>query len=102
MSERPTTPAHTAKHAKAKNVHIRIKRMNRDIEITVAGHGQGFDPVILESVAIKEEFGLASIRECLRRIGGQFQLQSSQGKGAKIILTAPLNRVEKSNQEMEI
>jgi nitrate/nitrite-specific signal transduction histidine kinase len=52
MSERPTTRAHTAKHAKAKIVHMRIRQMDKDIEITVADDGRGFDPAIFELVAI--------------------------------------------------
>jgi len=80
-----------AKHAKAKDAHISIKRTNSDIEITVTDSGRGFDPAIIESAANKKKFGLVSIRERLRRIGGKFNLQSSKGKGATVILTAPLD-----------
>ena len=88
-----------AKHAKAKNVHIHIKRMDTEIEITIADDGQGFDPAILASAADKKKFGLVSIRERLRRIGGRFQLQSSKGKGARIILNAPLDLLNRPKQE---
>jgi PAS domain S-box-containing protein len=89
-----------AKHAKAKNVHIRIKRMNSEVEITVADDGQGFDPVILTSAANKKKFGLVSVRERLMRVGGRFELQSNQVKGTKVILTVPLNLADKLKKEI--
>jgi PAS domain S-box-containing protein len=79
------------KHAKAKDAHVSIKRTNSDIEINVTDSGRGFDPAILESAANKKKFGLVSIRERLRRVGGTFNLQSSKGKGVTVILTAPLD-----------
>jgi PAS domain S-box-containing protein len=79
------------KHAKAKDAHVSVKRTNTDIEITVADSGQGFNPAILESAANKKKFGLVSIRERLRRSGGQFNLQSGKGKGVTIVLTVPLD-----------
>jgi signal transduction histidine kinase len=80
-----------AKHANARDAHISIKRTNSDIEITVTDSGRGFDPAILESAANKKKFGLMSIRERLRMLGGKFNLQSSKGKGATVVLTAPLD-----------
>jgi len=79
------------KHAKANEVHISVKRTNTDIEITVADDGLGFDPAILESAANKKKFGLVSIRERLKRLGGKFSLQSGTGKGAKVVMTFPLD-----------
>jgi PAS domain S-box-containing protein len=87
------------KHAKANDVHISIKRIKTNVEITVADDGQGFDPAILESVADKKKFGLVSIRERLRRLGGTFSLQSSKGTGTKVVLTAPLDLSHRPEQE---
>ncbi|MBN2315910.1 MAG: PAS domain-containing protein [Sedimentisphaerales bacterium] len=89
-----------AKHAKANNVHIYIKRMNAEIEIIVADDGQGFDPAILDLTINKKKFGLVSIRERFKHIGGRFQLQSTKGKGARAILTAPLNLADTSEKEI--
>jgi signal transduction histidine kinase len=89
-----------AKHAKANNVHIYIKRMNAEIEIIVADDGQGFDPATLNSTMNKKKFGLVSIRERIRHIGGRFQLQSTKGKGARAILTAPLTFADTSEKEI--
>ncbi len=79
-----------AKHAKAKNVHIHIKRADTDVEIMVADDGEGFDPAMLESAANSKRFGLTSINERLKRLGGQFSIQSSKGAGSKVMMTAPL------------
>jgi PAS domain S-box-containing protein len=79
-----------AKHANAKNVHIHIRRTGTDIEITVGDDGRGFDPATLESAANAKKFGLASIRERLKRLGGQFSIQSGKGTGSKVMMTAPL------------
>jgi PAS domain S-box-containing protein len=88
-----------AKHARAKQVYISVERRNMNIEITVADDGQGFDPAILDSAANMKRFGLVSIRERLRRLGGKLSLQSSKGKGTKAILTAPLDLANVPDKE---
>lgn len=80
-----------AKHSKAKLVRIASSRVNNDILITVEDDGTGFDASKLEFKAGNSRgFGLFSIRERLRHIGGKFDIQSGDGKGTRITLLVPL------------
>ncbi|GAJ20712.1 unnamed protein product, partial [marine sediment metagenome] len=74
-----------AKHSKARLVRIASSRVNNVLQITVEDDGTGFDISKLESKAGNSKgFGLFSIRERLTHLGGQFDIQSSNGNGTKI------------------
>ena len=93
-----------AKHARAKSVRITSYRLNNNILLTVEDDGKGFDLSKLENKFHEtKRFGLFSIRERLRHIGGRFKIQSANGNGTKITLQAPLkdenNRKESSDYE---
>jgi PAS domain S-box-containing protein len=79
------------KHSKARLVRITSSRVNNDLQITVEDDGTGFDISKLEPKADNSKgFGLFSIRERLTHLGGQFDIQSSNGNGTKITLLVPL------------
>ena len=60
-------------------------------QLTVSDAGPGFDPATLKKPGeFGGGFGLFSIRERLRLIGGRMEIDSASGKGSHIILTAPL------------
>jgi PAS domain S-box-containing protein len=60
----------------------------RSLQIIVSDNGAGFDPA---SASIEDGgFGLFSIRERIRLIGGRLEVDSSPGTGARFTLTVPL------------
>jgi PAS domain S-box-containing protein len=80
-----------AKHAGAKNVTVSVRRLNDDIQVSVADDGVGFNTKKLESLQPNPAgFGLFSIRERLSYIGGKLRIHSAPGKGTEIIIIAPL------------
>jgi PAS domain S-box-containing protein len=80
-----------AKHAQANRVDVHLARQGDELHLTVSDDGQGFDPGFLEKHAPKHRsFGLFSVRERLRRIGGRLDIQSSKGQGATVTLVAPV------------
>ena len=80
-----------AKHSTAKLVWITSSKVNNDIQVTVEDNGTGFDISKLKPEAGNSKgFGLFSIRERLRHIGGQLDIQPSTGNGTKITLLVPL------------
>ena len=80
-----------AKHAQAKNVSISVERDETRIRVIVEDDGKGFDPAELKSVPAKAGgFGLFSIRQRLAHMGGEFAVESAEGKGTKVTLVAPL------------
>lgn len=79
------------KHAKVNEANLILERKNSMIEITIEDFGTGFDPVETTRIANrKTPFGLFSIRERLKRIGGELRIQSTPGKGTRITLAVPI------------
>jgi PAS domain S-box-containing protein len=79
------------KHAHANKVKVSIRRVDEHIHIDVEDDGKGFDSVKVISTAIEDtKFGLFSIRQRLEQLGGQFEIDSEDGRGSKITMTAPL------------
>ncbi len=79
------------KHAKSRHARVCIKRYGGNLQVTVEDDGVGFDPCGISFGKKRTEgFGLFSIRERLRYIGGQFEIESKRGCGTKAIIVAPL------------
>lgn len=80
-----------AKHAQARLLRITIARKGENLLIQVADDGVGFDPTRIERQSGRSRsFGLFSVRERLRRIGGHLQVQSQIGRGTTVALQAPI------------
>jgi CheY-like chemotaxis protein len=82
------------KHAGRKTARVQVTRVNNSIRVTVMDEGAGFDPAQLRAAGGSVGgFGLFSISERLGLLGGEIILDSSPGRGSRIILTAPLYEV---------
>ncbi len=80
-----------AKHALAKTAKVTIRRVNENIIVHVADNGTGFTVSRMNFYLDENKgFGLFSIRERLRHLGGQMDVRSAKGRGTRVILTAPL------------
>jgi signal transduction histidine kinase len=81
----------SVKHAPRSPIHVAMTNDGRGkVRIVVCDRGAGFDPAKLESKTMGTTgFGLFSIRERITSIGGEFQIQSSQGRGTQATLLAP-------------
>ncbi len=79
------------KHAEAKNVGITIVADDDRLELTIADDGKGFDPSGINS-AREKGFGLFSIHERLKYLGGDLQVQSRPGAGTTILFRCPVRR----------
>jgi len=74
------------KHADATRAEVTIAGTDDRIRVTVADNGVGFDP---RKRRFKGSFGLFSLTERLRHVGGAVEVTSAPGKGTRIDLTAP-------------
>ena len=74
-----------ARHAGATHVHVRIARADRDVIVTVADDGAGFEPVRVG----KTSHGLLGIRERAYLLGGQVELVSAPGEGTTLEVRIP-------------
>lgn len=83
--------ANVVKHAKATRTKITARRVNRSLIIHVADDGIGFNPSKLKNHHYDNQgFGLFSIRERIRHLGGQMEVKSVKGRGTRVILEEPL------------
>jgi PAS domain S-box-containing protein len=79
------------KHAKAKQVDVRIQRIGDAMRILVRDDGVGFDPSEAgTSVSRAGGFGLFSVRERLEYLGGSIRIDSAPGAGTCIEIRTPL------------
>ena len=82
-----------AKHAGAKSARVCVEKNGRCIRINVEDDGVGFDMAEAERrVGKNGGFGLFSIRERLKYLGGSLECDSQQGCGTRISLVAPLKK----------
>lgn len=76
------------KHARVREAELFISAAQHTLHIEVIDKGAGFAPDIRLSAA--EGFGLFSIRERLKQIGGEMTISSRPGTQTRVILEVPL------------
>jgi signal transduction histidine kinase len=74
-----------AKHAKATQVSIVVGVAEGTLHLTIEDNGRGFDLTRLRS-----RLGLAGMRERLLLVGGELNIESTQGAGTTIFARIPL------------
>jgi PAS domain S-box-containing protein len=79
-----------AKHAQAKGARLSVSSDEDEVEVTVQDDGVGFEPSPTGSdPSRKGGFGLFSIREQLRQVGGRLEVASQPGRGTVVRLIVP-------------
>lgn len=80
------------KHAGVSKAEIILKTDSNQIQIDVVDHGSGFDvSKIGTPVDWRGGFGIFSIHERLKNLGGQLRIRSRLGKGTHFSIIAPHN-----------
>lgn len=76
------------KHARAKTIQVTMGPVQESLQIQVKDDGIGFDPT---SIGFTEEggFGLFSIQERLRCVGGVIEVRSSSDHGTTVTMRVP-------------
>ncbi len=80
------------KHAGVRRARVELARHAGDqLRLVVADLGAGFDPAKVAAGSLHPDsgFGLLSIRERLRLVGGRFVIDAAPGRGASFTLIAP-------------
>jgi len=81
------------KHSKAESARVSIQGYGDYMEIRVEDDGVGFDVSEISDYLIKgESFGIASIRERISYMNGNFEISSSPGEGTKVRIIVPLHK----------
>jgi len=84
-----------AGHAGADEATVMVRRERSEMHASVQDRGRGFDVSVIDpSASPDEQFGLFSIRERVRAVGGQFTIVSSIGHGTRVDLFLPIENIE--------
>lgn len=81
--------ANANRHSQASQVKILLDLAGSSINVTVEDNGRGFD---VETFEEREGMGLKIIRDRVEMLGGEFDVSSSPGDGARIRFSVPLIR----------
>ncbi len=74
--------SNTLRHARARQVRVRLYREQGVLLLSIEDDGRGFS-----TDSASEGYGLRSIRDRARLLGGQIGVESSPGKGTKVTLS---------------
>jgi len=81
------------KHAKASNVEVSLTFRDSAVELDVSDDGAGFSPrKSTRDGEGRKAFGLISMRERARGLGGEFEVQSKRGKGTLVRVMIPVGK----------
>jgi two-component system, NarL family, sensor histidine kinase UhpB len=78
-----------AKHAKASQITLVFETRDESVLLVIDDNGRGFDLEVHHQNGAQPEWGLINMRERAHSIGGQFRIESTPGKGTKIIVEVP-------------
>lgn len=78
------------KHAATDHATVRITHEDGAVRVTVEDGGVGFDPKVAHVSHDATKFGLFSIRERIRLLGGQVAIRSAPGKGTTAVIDVPI------------
>ena len=76
-----------ARHARASEVEVTLRRMDGGLQLAVRDNGAGFEPSLKRE---RLSLGLASMRERMRLLGGELNIESAPGCGTRIVAWVPV------------
>ena len=80
-----------ARHARARNVAVRLRITGEHLELAVEDDGCGFDQeAVRQRPADRSSLGLISMKERAALAGGRFEIVSLHGGGTKVLAVFPL------------
>lgn len=84
--------ANSARHSGAQSARLCLTVTDDEVYLVISDEGRGFDPVIALSRSVnREHFGLHGIQERARAMGGDCEITSQPGAGARIMINLPIH-----------
>jgi PAS domain S-box-containing protein len=85
------------KHAKAHNVKVSIKSDDTNVQVSIEDNGIGFNHAEINVTRNNSNaFGLFSIKERLRYVGGHMDIKSKLGHGTRVTINMPRKQIKGS------
>jgi signal transduction histidine kinase len=79
------------KHSHASCARVTLRKMEHAICLTIRDNGQGFVPIDgHQQTSFGHGFGMTTMRERIRILGGQLQVNSKRGQGTTIEALIPI------------
>jgi len=75
------------RHSRATELHLTLTSTAQGCEARLRDNGVGFDVASTEGTS---HYGLKGMRERIRKIGGELNVETAPGKGTEIQITIPL------------
>jgi signal transduction histidine kinase len=85
--------ANVRKHAQASRVEIHLKAVEEELELSITDNGRGFPDT--QASSPHRHFGLESMRERARSLGGALTVATGPGQGTRITVAIPLGDARK-------
>jgi signal transduction histidine kinase len=80
------------KHARASNVFVCLRSEADDLCIEVEDDGVGFhDELASDAQGEAKGFGLFSVKEHVRHLGGSLEVEPRKGGGTRVVMTVPIS-----------
>jgi len=80
------------KHSNARNVQVKLRRVNGHYEVSIIDDGCGFDALSQYHDELEgANHGLEIMRERVESAGGTFQVTSVPGQGTRVQIEVPAN-----------
>jgi signal transduction histidine kinase len=83
--------ANVAKHARARHVTVRLRRVPHAVRLEIKDDGKGFNVDGQLRQRKTKRLGLLGMQERLRLVQGRFGLESCRGRGTTVRAEVPLN-----------
>jgi signal transduction histidine kinase len=78
-----------AKHAHASEVKVSIQCSNKQLKFLVEDNGRGINT---EQINAKNSYGILSMKERTKLMGGSFSISGKESKGTQILIKLPLSQ----------
>jgi signal transduction histidine kinase len=80
------------KHAQAQRVTLTLSYMDDEVILDVQDDGIGFTSTPADQADFEHGYGLVSLRESARQLGGTLEVESTPGEGTTLALALPVGR----------
>jgi len=78
-----------AKHAQARQVSVILDEVGGIVQLTITDDGVGFDPAALRQLKEQPRWGLITIEERAKALGGNVHVKSAPGERTQVIVQLP-------------